>query len=77
MRPEQTRSDARAADPLRDGERLTPEEEREAEALLARLLSTPPEGPNGATAGGTASAGGRSPPRRRSAQRPRCWSPQA
>jgi hypothetical protein len=30
-----------AADPLRDGEQLTPEEEREAEALLARLLATP------------------------------------
>jgi hypothetical protein len=31
-----------AADPLRDGERLTPEEEREADELLARLLATPP-----------------------------------
>jgi hypothetical protein len=30
-----------AADPLRDGERLTPGEEHEAEALLARLLATP------------------------------------
>jgi hypothetical protein len=30
-----------AADPLSGGERLTPEEEREAEALLARLLATP------------------------------------
>jgi hypothetical protein len=30
-----------AADPLRDGERLTPEEEREADALLTRLLATP------------------------------------
>ena len=30
-----------AADPLADGERLTPEEEREAEALLARVLATP------------------------------------
>jgi hypothetical protein len=30
-----------AADPLRDGERLTPEEEREADALLTRLLVTP------------------------------------
>src|ERR687896_95383 len=33
-----------AADPLRDGERLTPEEEREADALLTRLLSTPSAG---------------------------------
>jgi hypothetical protein len=33
-----------AADPLRDGERLTPEEEREADALLTRLLATPPAG---------------------------------
>ena len=33
-----------AADPLRDGGRLTPEEEREAEELLARLLATPPAG---------------------------------
>lgn len=32
-----------AADPLRDGEQLTPEEEREAEALLARLLAAPAE----------------------------------
>jgi hypothetical protein len=31
-----------AADPLRDGERLTPEEEREADELLARLLAAPP-----------------------------------
>jgi stage V sporulation protein SpoVS len=31
-----------AADPLRDGERLTPEEEREAEALLTQLLATAP-----------------------------------
>jgi hypothetical protein len=31
-----------AADPLAEGERLTPEEEREADALLARLLATPP-----------------------------------
>jgi hypothetical protein len=30
-----------AADPLSGGERLTPNEEREAEALLARLLATP------------------------------------
>jgi hypothetical protein len=30
-----------AADPLREAERLTPEEEREAEALLARLVATP------------------------------------
>jgi hypothetical protein len=30
-----------AADPLLGGERLTPDEEREAEALLARLLATP------------------------------------
>jgi hypothetical protein len=30
-----------AADPLRDGEQLTAEEERKAEALLARLLATP------------------------------------
>jgi hypothetical protein len=30
-----------AADPLSGGERLTPDEEREAEALLARLLTTP------------------------------------
>ena len=33
-----------AADPLRDGERLTPEEEREADELLTRLLATPPAG---------------------------------
>src|ERR671914_1446408 len=33
-----------AADPLRDGERLTPEEEREADALLTRLLATPAAG---------------------------------
>jgi hypothetical protein len=32
-----------AADPLRDGERLDGEAEREAEALLARLLATPVE----------------------------------
>jgi hypothetical protein len=32
-----------AADPLRESERQTPEEEREAEALLARLVATPPE----------------------------------
>jgi hypothetical protein len=31
-----------AADPLRDGARLTPEEEREADALLTRLLATSP-----------------------------------
>jgi hypothetical protein len=30
-----------AADPVRDPERLTPEEQRDAEALLARLLATP------------------------------------
>src|SRR5688572_13937953 len=32
-----------AADPLPDTERLDPQAEREAEALLARLLATPPE----------------------------------
>jgi len=32
-----------AADPLRDRERPTPEEQREADALLARLLATPVE----------------------------------
>ena len=31
-----------AADPLRDGERLSREEERDADELLARLLATPP-----------------------------------
>jgi hypothetical protein len=36
-----------AADPLRDGDRLTPEEEREADALLARLLVTSPAGAEG------------------------------
>ena len=41
-----------AADPLRDGERLTPEEEREADALLTRLLATP-------TAGAERRGGGR------------------
>jgi hypothetical protein len=33
-----------AADPVRDSEQLTPEEEREADALLTRLLATPPAG---------------------------------
>jgi len=32
-----------AADPVRDGEPSTPEEQREADALLARLLATPVE----------------------------------
>jgi hypothetical protein len=32
-----------AADPLRDGEQLTPEDQREADALLARVLATPVE----------------------------------
>ena len=32
-----------AADPLPDAERLTPEEQREADALLARLIATPVE----------------------------------
>jgi hypothetical protein len=31
-----------AADPLPDGERLTSDEQREADALLARILATPP-----------------------------------
>ena len=32
-----------AADPVRDPEELTPEDQREADALLARLLATPVE----------------------------------
>lgn len=32
-----------AADPVRDGEELTPEDQHEADALLARLLATPVE----------------------------------
>jgi hypothetical protein len=36
-----------ATDPLPDAERLTPEERREADALLARLLATPPASPAG------------------------------
>lgn len=34
-----------AADPLRDAERLGPDDQREADALLARLLATPAEHP--------------------------------
>jgi hypothetical protein len=46
MRPDRNLMErVAAADPLPDAERLTPEEEREAEALLARLLATPPEPP--------------------------------
>jgi hypothetical protein len=42
MRPDQDLMERLvAADPARDAERLTPEEQREAEALLARLLATP------------------------------------
>jgi hypothetical protein len=41
-----------AADPLRDGERLSREEERDADALLTRLLATP-------TAGAERRGGGR------------------
>jgi hypothetical protein len=51
-----------AADPLRDGEQLTPEEEREAEALLARLLATPHGGAERRGPGGARSAAGRSLP---------------
>ena len=46
-----------AADPVRDREPLTPEAQREADAMLARLLATPVTEPR-AHPGATPSAGG-------------------